>query len=60
MLKNLYELIALKDDENRKTLGMNAHYQMQGLMLIPTVSTHTHESGGNFTIKYFCYYCIAL
>ena len=38
MLKNLFELIALKGHRDRKTLGMSACAQMQGLVLAPTAS----------------------
>ena len=38
MLKNLFEIIAIKDDGDGKTLGTSTCTQVLGLMLMPTAS----------------------
>ena len=45
-LKNLFEIIALKGDGDRKTLGMSTHAQVQGLTLVPIASAGAHEPPG--------------
>ena len=53
MLKNLFELIALKGNGGRKTLAMCTH--TQGFALVPTVSTCTNEPPGEtLTTQYLC------
>ena len=45
-LKNLFELIALKGDLDRKTLCMSTRAQVRGLILVPTASAGAYEPPG--------------
>ena len=45
MLKNLFELIAIKGNGDRKTLSTSAHARVQGLGLAPTVNVYTRAHG---------------
>ena len=44
MLKNVFDLIALKGDGDRKTSGMSTCIQVWGLMLVPTASVRVGET----------------
>ena len=50
MLKNLFEIIAIKGNGDRKTLGTSAHARVQGLGLAPTVNAYprAHEPPGDY------------
>ena len=42
LLKNLFELVALKGSLDAKTLGASAHAQAQGLVLLPIARAHAY------------------